>query len=581
VVGINNISLELIRNEIIGGNKKFKTPYGERVITYADYTASGKTLKFIEKYLIEIQKYYANSHTEDDITGELMTKLVNKSEKIIKEELNASSNCSVIATGTGATGAIVAFSKIIGLYMAPATKKMMLEQASNGELKNMMRDLFSGKDKEKTPVVFIGPYEHHSNILIWRESLAEVVEIGLNDNGFLDLLDLEKKVSDPKHDGRVKIGSFSAASNITGVKTEVYEVAKILHKYNSLACFDFAASAPYIEINMNKDKESYFDAVYLSPHKFIGGPGSSGILVINSKLYDLNIPPTEVGGGTVDYVSEFGHDYLKDIEEREKAGTPGILQIMKAALSMQLKREIGLDVIEEIEEKYINKFIKRFANNENIEILGPLDSKRKIAIISFMIKYEDRYLHPRFITTLLNDLFGIQSRAGCSCAGPYGHKLLGIDAERSKQFRGIIQKGVNSLKPGWVRVNLHYSMSEEVVDFLFDAIEFVSKYAYLFLQEYSVDIKSGAWTNKENAEQVSIISDFDIKYSFKYIDEDVFSSEKYDLDKEFKEYFVFANEKVKELDNEGKNNFNVYKDENLEKFNWFYFINATNNGVFI
>lgn len=575
------MSLELIRNEIIGGSEKFETPYGERVITYADYTASGKTLKFIEKYLIEIQKYYANSHTEDDITGELMTKLLHKSEKIIKKELNASRNCSVIATGTGATGAIIAFSKIMGLYMAPATKKMILGQTSNDEMKKLLGDVFLGKNKEKTPVVFIGPYEHHSNILVWRESLAEVVEIGLDDKGFLDLLDLENKVSNSKYNGRVKIGSFSAASNITGVKTEVYEVAKILHKYNSLACFDFAASGPYIEIDMNKDEESYFDAIYFSPHKFIGGPGSSGILVINSKLYDLNIPPTEVGGGTVDYVSELGHDYLKDIEEREKAGTPGILQTMKAALAMQLKREIGLDVIEDIEEKYINKFINRFADNENIKILGPLDPKRKIAIISFMIKYEDRYLHPRFITTLLNDLFGIQSRAGCSCAGPYGHKLLGIDAERSKQFREIIQKGVNSLKPGWVRVNLHYSMSEEVMDFLLDAIEFVSKYAYLFLQEYNVDIKSGAWANKENIQQISIISEFDIKDSYKYINEDVFRGEKYDLTKEFKEYFVFANEKVKELDNDSKNNFNVYKDENLEKFNWFYFMDAVNNRIFI
>lgn len=581
MVYINNMSLELIRNEIIGGSEKFETPYGERVITYADYTASGKTLKFIEKYLIEIQKYYANSHTEDDITGELMTKLLHKSEKIIKKELNASRNCSVIATGTGATGAIIAFSKIMGLYMAPATKKMILGQTSNDEMKKLLGDVFLGKNKEKTPVVFIGPYEHHSNILVWRESLAEVVEIGLDDKGFLDLLDLENKVSNSKYNGRVKIGSFSAASNITGVKTEVYEVAKILHKYNSLACFDFAASGPYIEIDMNKDEESYFDAIYFSPHKFIGGPGSSGILVINSKLYDLNIPPTEVGGGTVDYVSELGHDYLKDIEEREKAGTPGILQTMKAALAMQLKREIGLDVIEDIEEKYINKFINRFADNENIKILGPLDPKRKIAIISFMIKYEDRYLHPRFITTLLNDLFGIQSRAGCSCAGPYGHKLLGIDAERSKQFREIIQKGVNSLKPGWVRVNLHYSMSEEVMDFLLDAIEFVSKYAYLFLQEYNVDIKSGAWANKENIQQISIISEFDIKDSYKYINEDVFRGEKYDLTKEFKEYFVFANEKVKELDNDSKNNFNVYKDENLEKFNWFYFMDAVNNRIFI
>src|SRR6056297_2965949 len=233
------MKIGILRKEILGLNKFFKTPYGKRVTTYTD---SGRALKFIEKYLLEIQKLYANTHTEDDITGEVMTNLLHKSEKIVKNELNASKNCFVLEAGAGATGAVLRLSEILGLYFSPATRERFKNLIDNSQMnKENKKNIYEELKKElhnKGPVVFIGPYEHHSNILMWRESIAEVVEIKLNEEGHLDLGDLEKKVRDKKYSDRAKIGSFSAASNVTGIKTDVYRVADILHENDGIACFD-------------------------------------------------------------------------------------------------------------------------------------------------------------------------------------------------------------------------------------------------------------------------------------------------------------------------------------------------------
>jgi selenocysteine lyase/cysteine desulfurase len=412
---------------------------------------------------------------------------------------------------------------------------------------------------------------------MWRESIAEVVEIKLNSEGYLDLEDLENKLKDEKYSERVKIGSFSAASNVTGIKTDVYKVADILHGNNGIACFDYAASAPYVEIDMNPENGSYLDAVFFSPHKFLGGPGACGVLVINSKLYDNSIPPTTAGGGTVDYVSELGQDYYKDPEEREKAGTPGIMQAIKASLAIELKNKIGIEKIEELEYDYTKKFMDRFENNENVVVLGPKDPKKRVSIISFMIEHKGKHLHPRFITKLLNDLFGIQSRAGCACAGPYGHRLLGIDSTKSEIFRGIIQKDVHSLKPGWTRINLHYTMTEEDVDFILDAIEFISEYGYLFLEEYQIDLKSGSWNHINSIDQIDLISDFGIESSFDYIDK-AFEYEKIiDREIEYKKYLNEAKEKTGKLKVIYSGDFKKYKDQYYENLRWFDFINAVNH----
>lgn len=569
------IDFKLLREELIGNDFCFKTPYGERLMTYADYTASGRSLKFIEKYLIKLQKSYANTHTEDDVTGKSMTQILHQAEHTIKERLNADKNCYIIANGTGATGAILKLQQVMGLYIPPATKdrlnKLLAEYESDGDLKKYLIRGIKSYIEQNKPVVFISPYEHHSNDLMWREGLAEVVETALNKEGLIDLDDLEKKLSDPAYKNRFKIGSFSASSNVTGTLTPVYEVARMLHKHNAIACFDFAASAPYVDIDMNKDDEAYLDAVFISPHKFLGGPASSGILVFNEKLYRKDLPPTVAGGGTVDYVSSYGYDFSKDVEAREKPGTPGVMQIIKAALCFDLKNAVGIDKIEKQEHHYIEKVIDRFADNPNIEILGTKDPDKRIAIFSLLIKHNDKYLHPKLCTSLLNDLFGIQSRAGCSCAGPYGHRLLSIDKDTSEKYRNAIRKGCNALKPGWLRVNFHYIMDEEEVEFILRAIEFIAEYGYLFIPEYKMNLYDGIWSHKSEAGDQASGVDFGIEHILNTELNDCFAEKDINRKQEYKRYIDEAEKIAEELKKSYKENFAKLPDEDTDELRVFYF----------
>jgi selenocysteine lyase/cysteine desulfurase len=495
--------LAWLRQEIIGRDMLFETPYGKKPLVYADYTASGRGLQFVENYLSEILQYYANTHTEDDFTGKTMTKLLHKAEKIIKNCVNAGEKGKIIFTESGTTGGITRLQQILGVYWPPATEKRVqdmmkscLKRYPGNE--NCNKQLFQHVEKSK-PVVFVGAYEHHSNEIMWRQTLCEVMEIPLNDNGDLDLQALEATISKSEYKNRMKIGSFSAASNVSGLRSDVYEIARILHRNGALACFDFAACAPYVEINMNKDAEAYFDAVYLSPHKFLGGPGSSGVLIFNQDIYHSELSPTIAAGGTVDYVSVEGEEYIKDIETREKPGTPGIMQALKIALVFQLKAKIDYKKIEKIENYYYDKFMKAIGAHSKIQFLGPLESDRKIPIIPFNIEHKDRILHPKFVTRLLNDLFGIQTRAGCACAGPYGHNLMKIDIQHSHYYRCVISNiGYAGIKPGWVRLNLHYALSEEEIDYLIKAIKFVAEHGYKFLGEYQFDIKTGEWKHNND-----------------------------------------------------------------------------------
>ena len=571
------LTLDFIRSEIIGRDFFFETSYGKRLLTYADYTASGRSLRFIEKYLIHIQRIYANTHTEDSVTGRNMSGIMHRAEKNIKKAFNAEKNGIIIEIGSGSTAAISKFQEIIGVRLPAATKDIFenfIQQfVKDDKSKIEIFDKLKAEINSKKPVIFLGPYEHHSNDIMWREAFDKVIQIGLTEDGLLDLEDLEKKVSDPAYNDRRKIGSFSAASNVTGLITPVYEVARILHKHNALACFDFAACAPYVKIDMNHDKESYFDAIFLSPHKFLGGPGSTGLLVFNKDLYNTDLPPTSAAGGTVDFVSRDNVVFTEDIETREKSGTPGILQIIKASLAINLKESIGIELIEEREKDYTTRAFNRLSKNPRLEILGNQDPDKRMAVFSFLFHHKDKYLHPKFATKLINDLFGIQSRAGCSCAGVYGHYLMKIGPKKSEKIRKIVEKGYMSIKLGWTRVNFHYTIDEEEFDFICSVIEFIADYGYLFIPEYRMDHYTGDWVHRE-------YEDKDLKFNptiqniLEISMKDCFDHEEIDKSNLFMKYLEEAKKLAKELEsNVNETSYSSYDDPDAEKLRWFYFVN--------
>jgi len=498
------LNLETLRSEIVGADAPVTTPFGERLMVYADYTASGRCLWFVERYIQNLQRIYANTHTEDDISGRSMTHLLEQAEQAIKDSVNAGPHGRIICVGSGATGAIDKLQQIVGVALPPATRQNLTAMLTDlmGEAADTR---FAEYLRERQPVVFVGPYEHHSNEISWRQGLASVIEVDLAPDGGIDLAHLEALLQDPRYHGRLRIGSFSAASNVTGMRTPVHEIAALLHAHGALACFDYAASAPYVEIDMNPEPGRYagdasLDAVFISPHKFLGGPGSSGVLVFNERIYHADLPPSVSAGGTVDYVGPDSADFIADIEEREKAGTPGVLQILKAGLAFQVKDAIGVAAIEAREHELVAHTFERWRGNPRIEILGNPDPARRIAIVSFNIRDpQGKYLHPKFVTTLLNDLFGIQSRAGCSCAGPYGHRLLAIDHDTSERYRDWIHKGFCGIKPGWCRISLHYAMDDIEIDFILDAIDFVAEYGFRFLPLYNFDLHTGAWLHKSDS----------------------------------------------------------------------------------
>lgn len=494
-----------LRDSIVGIDSSFATPFGERLLVYCDYTASGRCVRFVEDHLLGLQRHYANTHTEDDVTGRNMTHLLAAARDRIRAAVGAGPEHCVLACGTGATGAIHHFQQILGIAATPALRDRMRgwvgEYFGLRELAN-----FQGYVEQHRPVVFVGPYEHHSNEVTWREGICEVVEIGLDPDGGIDLVDLERRLRDPRYEQRVRIGSFSAASNVTGRTTAVHDVARLLHRYGALACFDYAASAPYVPIDMDpppgpEGGDPSLDAVFLSPHKFLGGPGSAGLLVFKSRIYRADLGPTVAGGGTVDYVGPQGHDFVKDIEERESAGTPGVLQLLKASLALELKAKVGEDWIVAREHEMLSRALDRWRDRPELEILGRPDPDHQIAIASFNVRVgQDQVLHPKFVTRLLNDLFGIQSRAGCSCAGPYGHRLLGIDAARSSAYRDQILQGHCGIKPGWVRVGFHYAMDDPELEYILEAVAFVAEFGLRFLPLYDFDVGSGAWSHRQEPE---------------------------------------------------------------------------------
>ncbi len=500
----HDLTPEYLRQQIVGVDSTFVTPFGERLMVYCDYTASGRCLRFVESYLQSLQRVYANTHTEDDITGRSMSQLLQEAEEAIKHSVNAGDSGRIIACGTGATGAIDKLQQIIGVALAPATRSNLYAQLDAADAATDSKAL-AGILADTQPVVFIGPYEHHSNEISWRQSMATTIEVRLDASGNIDLVHLEELLKDPRYADRLRIGSFSAASNVTGMRSDVRGIASLLHAHGAIACFDFAACAPYVEIDMNPEpaaagEDPSIDAIFISPHKFLGGPGSSGVLVFNERIYHRELPPSVSAGGTVDYVGLHGEDFIPRIEEREKAGTPGVLQTLKAGLVFQIKDSVGVEVIYRREHELTQRAMRSWGEKEGIEILGNPDPGSRVGIISFNVKDADgKYLHHKFVTALLNDLFGIQSRAGCSCAGPYGHRLLDIDHDTSDLYRNAVQRGFCGIKPGWCRVGLHWVMDDAEADYVIEAVNFVARDGYRFLCLYDFDLCTGTWTHRQAA----------------------------------------------------------------------------------
>ena len=389
----------------------------------------GRSYKPIEDVLIKnFYPFVGNTHSESSTTGCTMTKAYNEAKHIIKEHVNANENDVIMFAGFGMTSVINKLQRLLGLHCP-----------------EQLRHFVTIPENDK-PVVFITHMEHHSNHTSWLETICDVVIIGTDDKGMVNLERLEVLLWLYK-DRKFKIGSFTAASNVTGIETPYYQMAKMMHKFGGICLIDFAAAAPYVNINMHpEDPEEKLDGIFLSPHKFLGGPGTSGVMIFDSQLYTNKVPDNP-GGGTVNWTNPWGqHKYIEDIEAREDGGTPGFLQAIKTALAIKLKNQMGVDKMLAREKELLKTAFARLKQIPSLHILAQ-DQEERLGIISFYI--ED--IHYNLMVKLLNDRFGIQMRGGCSCAGTYGHFLLHVDPTRSKRITDKIDQGDLSEKPGWVR----------------------------------------------------------------------------------------------------------------------------------
>ena len=467
-----------IRDSIIGDSRLIETSFGQKPLVYADYTASGRSLDFIEQFITNsVLPFYANTHTETSFTGAQSTAYREEARQTIKQAVNAFEDDQLIFCGSGATSAINKLIDILNLRLPADLNE-----------RHKFLDLVPVASR---PVVFIGPYEHHSNEIPWRESIADVVVIPLSQSGRLNTKMLQTKLIEFA-DRPLKFGSFSAASNVTGLKTDVDEVAALLHQYDALSFWDYAAAAPYVSIDMNPINSACSkDAVFLSPHKFVGGPGTPGVLIVKKQLLKNSVPASP-GGGTVLYVTPVDHKFITDHERREEGGTPAIVESIRAGLVFKLQQAVGTDLIENLEASFKERALAQWKTNKNIEVLGD-SSQEGLSIFSLRIKHKEADLHYGFVVALLNDLFGIQARGGCSCAGPYGHELLGMDLSYSRKLEKELNKGHMVMRPGWVRLNFNYFINEETFDYLLKAIEYVSALGWKLLPFYQFDTDSGTW----------------------------------------------------------------------------------------
>lgn len=490
--------IDHLPDQVMGENRLFSTPFGQKPLVYADYTASGRGLTLIEDFIRDrVLPFYANTHTESSFTGRQTTHLREQARQQIRTAVNASEDDQVIFCGSGASAAI---HKLIDLLNLRLPAELDARYGFSQQIPESER-----------PVVFIGPYEHHSNELPWRESIAELVVIPVGEDGTIDQKALEQALI--RYEARaLKIGSFSAASNVTGIKSDVDAITRLLHQYHALSFWDYAAAAPYVPINMSGDSEqscseqnrnenNHKDAVFISPHKFVGGPGTPGVLIVNKHILNNRVPAVPAGG-TVAFVSPDEHRYIDDHQRREEGGTPAIIESIRAGLVFSLQQTIGTDTIMAREADFMARAIARWQQHPNVRILGLDETSEKTArlsIISLQVLHGEQQLHYGFIVALLNDVFGIQARGGCSCAGPYAHHLLSIDAETSQALDAQLRQGHMILRPGWVRMNFNYFISEVTFNYLLRAVELIATHGWRLLPFYQYDEGGGVWRYQASA----------------------------------------------------------------------------------
>ncbi|SHM78345.1 aminotransferase class V-fold PLP-dependent enzyme [Mucilaginibacter sp. OK098] len=478
------------RRNIIGYNQTFESPFGKKAIVYADWTASGRAYQPIEECLRkEIMPFVANTHTETTVTGKLMTKAYEAAKVIVKEHVHADDDDVLIFCGSGMTGAVNKLQRILGLRM----QERLMDYVGNAPQIN----------EELRPVVFVTHMEHHSNQVTWLETIATVEIIRADENGNVDLAHFRSLLEQFKH-RKNKIAAVTGCSNVTGVQTPYHEIAKMIHEYGGLCFVDFACSAPYVNMDMHpKEKGAHLDAIYFSPHKFLGGPGTSGVLIFNKKVYNNTIPD-QPGGGTIVYSNPWKvHEYIANIELREDGGTPPLLQGIKAAMCIRLKEEMGVKNIMLREKEILQIIFDRFSKMKNIEILEG-NIKKRLGIVSFIVNGA----HYNLIVKILNDRFGIQTRGGCSCAGTYGHMLLQVDETKSYEILNAIRSGDLLCKPGWIRLSVHPTMTNTEIDFIMDAIELTASHFQEWMKDYTYDPGSNEYLFNGMAREQDKVADW-------------------------------------------------------------------------
>lgn len=470
------------RNNIVGINHDYETPFGTQRIIYADWIASGRLYGPVEDSIKNVfGPYVANTHTEASELGTLMTNAYHHAQLLIKQHVNAGPNDVLITAGSGMTTVINKFQRMLGLRLGSQSGKSIRI-----------------KEKER-PVVFITHMEHHSNHTSWFETIADVVQLKPDPELLVDLNDLKEQL-EKYRDRNLKIGSFTSCSNVTGIQTPVHAMARLMHEYGGLCLIDYAASAPYVDINMHPgDPMEKLDAIVFSPHKFLGGPGSSGVLLFDASLYHSEVPDNP-GGGTVDWTNAWGeYKYIDDIEAREDGGTPGFIQAIRTALCIDLKNQMGTANIKIRENELLERAFEGLLSIPGLTILAG-NIKERMPVLSFYIKD----IHYNLVVKLLSDRFGIQVRGGCACAGTYGHILLNVDYEHSRLITQKINTGDLSDKPGWIRMSLHPTTSNEELEIMLDALNQIKRNHTKWGKDYIYLNRKNEFRHKHSPEDQSV-----------------------------------------------------------------------------